>query len=325
MSSSNKKIEIGGYFELEIPGSAKNLEPLLKNGRSALLYIIQQLKIKHLNIPYLICDVIPDTLEQHKITYDYYHLDEMLEISDALIKDQHYLYVNYFGLKREYTAYLSRLLKDHVIIDNTHDLTCDAAHHVASWAFNSLRKFVGTPDGAVIYTPNGENISLSGLPRNKAYSIDHLIGRLEHGASHSYSDFQANEEKTSTGIERSTTLSEQIYARIDLKSIAQQRRKNFQFLRRHLDTINKFPTELIDIEDTEVPFSYPLLPKSDLNHRYLWDHQIFAPKLWKNCTARPSFEQETFYAENVIHLPIDHRYGMQEMMLISNLINSYGQ
>ena len=70
--------EIGGYLELDQlvdrPFYAGLIE--LNTGRNALLYLIRARSIKKIYIPHLLCESITGVLDQNKIDYEYYSLDQ---------------------------------------------------------------------------------------------------------------------------------------------------------------------------------------------------------------------------------------------------------
>ncbi len=331
-------IDIGGYFELEIPKANtlvsttntmvqnQSSSGLLKSGRIALKTITQLASIKELRIPYFGCQVIEDVLKASDISYSFYEIDDQLEIIDPTYTvDIHYLYINYFGLKRQYARNLSESLKDNVIIDNTHDFLGASDHFKLSWSFNSMRKFFGVPDGAQLSCPNQQPLDLNTFSRNSQVSFDHLVDRLEYGAQRGYHAFQKNELSLGGDIERSSVFSETILKSIAFDSIRDIRMRNYLYLHERLAETNEFNPHLLELTPGSTPFSYPYLPSTSLTHEYCWGKKLYASRLWPECINISPNPLERRLAGHVIHLPVDHRYNNEVMDQIVKIVTDYGE
>ena len=86
-----------------------------------------------------------------------------------------------------------------------------------------------------------------------------------------------------------------------------------------LDSLSSINELNLKIDD-QVPLCYPLLLKTGKRLREnLIAKRVFTPKYWPNVNALNDFEQSLI--DNVVHLPIDHRYGSTHMNHLINLVN----
>ena len=316
--------EIGGYFELEIPKSSAN-NVLLRSGRAAFQFILSKLNPEHVMLPYFACEVLRVTLDHVGISYELYALDENLEIKNEIKSDATYLYINYFGLKRDYSASLSEALGNKLILDNTHDLFWPSLKTNLSPSFNSLRKFIGVPDGAEVIMDDEKRQDMCQLEHSRESHLEHLVTRLEASAQAGYQAYVKNEATFDHTIKRSSAISEQIFDAIDRKNISQRRRSNYLKLHNHLAMSNALSRNVLELKKDHVPFSYPYLPKNELKHEQLWNQNIFAPRLWPECNDFENFSYESNLAQKTIHLPIDHRYDNGDMQYLIEVINHHGK
>ena len=97
---------------------------------------------------------------------------------------------------------------------------------------------------------------------------------------------------------------------IDYERIIDIRNNNFRYLHGKLRTINA-----IDVKILHAPFCYPLLIKNGFQiKKILAKYGIYIPTLWPNVVDCIGIEGE--YARNILPLPCDQRYGINEMEMI---------
>ena len=69
------------------------------------------------------------------------------------------------------------------------------------------------------------------------------------------------------------------------------------------------------------PMVYPFKAKNNSDLRKeLIENKVFVAKYWPNVEEQEGFETESNMAMNVIPIPCDQRYGIEEMDRIINLI-----
>lgn len=321
MSDADPK-PIGGYFELELPPAQSHYHNGLKlnSGRSCLAQILLHSNTRKLYIPYYICDSVIEPLVRHKIDFEYYRINDSFEITEAIDLSNHemLLYVNYFGLKTEYTSKLSNIYTSSLIIDNTQNFF--DLPNTKSPTFYSPRKFFGIPDGG--YLCSIDPIDTHAEKAKSHNNCTHLLGRIENDPENNYHAYQKNEESLSyKHVLRMSSISDRILYSIDYIRAKTQRESNFVHLHKSLAKYNKLN---IKISDASGPMCYPFLTEEEDLRDKLIANKIFVPRYWEEVLAHkleytsPEFK----FTRNLLPLPIDQRYSCADMDRIINCIQS---
>jgi hypothetical protein len=325
------KSPIGGYFEWEFANSA-NLFPhcdgaLVNSGRHALEYILLSLgSVKRIYVPYFTCEVVLQPIQRLHIPYKFYHINEALEIADEInLHDEEFIiYTNYFGIKDRYVASLVESYGDKLIIDNAQAFF--AKSYSQSSQFYSPRKFVGCPDGGIA------------IPVNKAFALDlrhgksankcaSLLERTDSDVSIGYDSFH-NAAKIIGGenLTQMSDITRGILSNLDYSNIVDKRRTNFNYLHSHLAISNKLG-EIVStklLSEIECPMVYPYWTDDIDLRKELISNKVFVAKYWPNvpqwCESKDLEYQLT---EQIIPLPIDQRYGQDEMDYILYIIDKF--
>lgn len=311
---------IGGYFSLELPkGEEYHKDAIrLNTGRNCLEYILKARGYKKVYLPYYTCEVVLEPFEKLGIPYEFYHIDINFEIRDrfTLKQDEALLYVNYYGLKQRYVEQLAEKIGECLIIDNTQAFYAKPIAGIDT--FYTCRKFFGVPDGAYLYT----NKSLD-AEFEQDLSFDFLMfltKRIDLGAEAGYEDFR-NLSKHVVGqpIKRMSKLTQRMMQGIDYAGIAKQRRDNYLQLHAVLGESN---TISLPLEGDAVPMVYPYLtPVKGLREKLI-GNKVFVARYWPNVLEWTTKDDiEYLLAYQMQPLPIDHRYGEEDMNYITHLIN----
>ncbi len=308
---------IGGYFEWEFP--PKKIQELhehavyLNSGRHSLEYILRGLKnIKCLWIPYFTCDVVLQPLEKLGIPHKFYNINGELEIAEeiALGYDEYLLYTNYYGIEDAYVRKIVAIYGDRVIVDNAQALYCEA---FAKHQFYSPRKFIGMPDGGIAITtiPN----TASELPTDQSFDrCKHLLKRIELAPSEGYKDFRdVSKAIAEAPLCQMSNLSKSIFASVNLDDIKRKRRENFECIHNALKTSNQL--QIPSMDSFECPLVYPYWANNgDTLKKKLIEQQVFVATYWPNvfdwCKLT---DLEYELAKHVVCIPIDQRYGKDDM------------
>lgn len=311
---------IGGYFELELEfGNSHYHETItFKSGRSALLHILTVVKPTNVYIPFYTCNALLEPFKKAGITYSFYEIDQNLEprILPQLQPNEYFLYINYFGLKSKTVDKLSAFYADRLIVD------CSQSFYVKgngnSWYFNSCRKFFGVPDGSFLYVPSNQTAS-EPAESNKNYIVDHLAKRLEGEISEGYIGYQKNEALCEAELKKMSQLSNRLLSHINYDLCAAKRKKNFSYIHEAFKSENTF---LIEEDQDAVPMGYPLLFEKPISHKLLWEKSVFVPIYWNDVISRESngYYWERRLSDELLLLPIDHRYNIEEMDQMIKLI-----
>lgn len=310
---------IGGYFELELPQCSEyhSAAIALNTGRNALEYILRARGCKHVYLPCYSCEVLLEPFRKLGVDYTFYHIDECLEIAVpmALGDGDALLYINYYGLKQDYCEALVARYGKQLIVDNTqafYTLPMDGID-----TFYSCRKFFGVADGAYLYCDQPLNMELE---QDQSWQrMDYLLKRADISAEAAYADFRAQSEKLKDNpIRRMSHLTHRIMASIDYKQVAVRRRENYRLLDEALKVKNRIS---LPLADDAVPMVYPFLTDDDGLRQRLIENKIFVAQYWPNvlgwCENGCTDHQLT---KQLLPLPIDQRYGTEEMKRIIELI-----
>ena len=112
-------------------------------------------------------------------------------------------------------------------------------------------------------------------------------------------------------------LTETLIAVIDYEYIKQKRRKNYLYLYEQLLSINTLNPVL---SNQDIPMVYPFLPmsKGEQLKKKLIDNCIYVATYW-NGQKDTEFGKEL--EKNLLALPIDQRYDLDDMKKIIEVLN----
>ncbi len=311
--------EIGGYFELEsnISGEFHGDAIKLNSGRHCFRYILQVQKPSKVFIPYYCCDSVLEALHDECIANECYHIDDRFEIkeSPALEQDQRLLYVNYFGLKTNYAVHLAQVYGSNLILDYTQAFFCRPIKGIDT--FYSPRKYFGVPDGGYLYT---EKTNTAPLKRDTSLSrFNHLVGRLDQSATAFYGDFgKASATLSFEPVKQMSKVTQHILNGIDYSRAQLVRERNFYYLHGQLKETNLIP---LDLDTVFGPMIYPyLIDDPDLRQRLIAS-KIYVATYWPELKARlETTSVEGKLVAYLLPLPIDQRYGLDDMQRITKTI-----
>ena len=320
---------IGGYFELADCEQVDNFPHrngvLLNTGRNALEYILRTIKqISHIYIPYFTCEVVLEPIKRLEIPYSYYHITPCLEIADDIkLGNNEYIIVNnYYGVKDRYISTLSNKYGEHMIVDCAQAFLAPVKSGIK--AFYSSRKYVGVADGGIAYIGNEVSIDTSCYDEEPtSLHSDHLIIRKEKGAEAGFKCYQANEEALDNQpIRKMSSVTKEALSLIDYEKIKAKRLSNWAVLEEVFADKNQI--QLPAISEFECPMVYPYAVSNGLDlRRWLIENKVFVAKYWPNVLPCKGFELEVSLANNVMALPIDQRYGEEDMERIVSIINEF--
>jgi len=320
--------EIGGYFELELPYEGDGLlynGSYFNSGSSALEFFIKKSKLKNILLPGYICSSVLKLIIKAGVEFQFYEVDQQLNpVLDESIcfkeSDKKVLIVNYFGIKddllNQYDKYPNK-----IIWDFCQALFCSPPNH--SCSFYSPRKFVGIPDGGIlIENSDVDSGRIIRLKRSESHNgVLHLIKRLEKGAYFGYADYKKNENRLeSEKLKRISKFSETILKSLNYENIEKSRIKNFKELHQNLKKINRL--KIIE-KIVNGPMAYPLklqrVEAKDFRKKLI-ENKIYNAKYWPVDGLANKTEKNINLSESILALPIDQRYGREEMIYISEMI-----
>lgn len=310
--------EIGGYLELDtyhLPMLHENAIAL-NSGRNALAYLLKSRKIRKLWIPKYICDSIPGVCSREKVVYSFYSIgmDFLPEEEITLGNDEWFYFVNYFSQfsNKEIAEIVDRYKR--VIVDQAQSYFQLPIPNVDT--LYTCRKYFGVTDGAFLYT---DSLLIQELPIDESFNrMQFVLGRYERPASEYYSNYVSNNELfISEPIKRMSKLTSNLLHGVDYKKIKSIRESNYMYLYYAFGGLN-----ILHLNNTPGSFMYPLLVEngSKLRKR-LHEKKIYIPTLWPDVFGWCSKDEVEYYlAENILPIPIDQRYGEEDMKYIVSMV-----
>lgn len=303
--------EIGGYIELDtyhLPMLHEDATAL-NCGRNALAYLLRSRKIRKLYIPKYICDSVTGVCERERAPYSLYSVGmDFLPAQEITLGDGEWLYfVNYYSqFDNERIAQFVEKYR-RVIVDNAQSYFQPPLPSVDT--LYTCRKYFGVADGAFLYT---DALLQENLPEDESFErMRFLLGRFERTASEFYGEYAANNELFySEPVKLMSRLTRNLLRGIDYSRVKAVREENYAYLHSRLGGVNQ-----LRLSDTPGTFMYPLLLQNGAEIRkQLQKKKIYIPTLWPDvfdwCDEN---EMEYQMAKNILPLPIDQRYGTEDM------------
>jgi len=306
---------IGGYFGIEMKSGISYHENgmALNSGRNCLKYILGARKYSHVYVPFYTCDAILEPLKELNVRYEFYSINESMELIKLpkINEDGALLYINYFGLKSNYIKKLAKSVPN-LIVDAAQAFYMKPVRGIDT--FYSPRKFFGVPGGGYVYT---EKILPNDIPEDLSINrFSHLLLRVEQGAEGGYEDFVQNEKSFSRKpVRKMSKLTNLLMHSIDYKFSLKKRNENFRYLHEHLKGENEI--KWIEPDSLKGPMVYPFFSNKNGLREKLIENRVYIATYWPNLfdlTEKKSFEFRLY--ENLLPLPIDQRYGKEEMDFI---------
>jgi hypothetical protein len=312
--------EIGGYIELDsyhLPMLHEDAVAL-NCGRNALAYLFKSRKIKKLKVPYFICNSIINVCEREGVEKSYYHIGMDFKPIDLTLSNDEWLYlVNFYGQlsNDEIKRYVDKYKR--VIVDQANGYFEDPLPGIDT--FYTCRKWFGVADGALLYT---DKLLDDEFPQDESFNRMHfLLGRYERTANEFYGEYNDNNKFfISEPIKKMSKLTWNLLHAIDYDRIKEIRLKNFEYLSGKLGNLNR-------LKLSNATFMYPLLVEngSEIRKR-LQTNKIYIPTLWPAVFELTSTEDlENDMASNILPLPIDQRYCIDDMQYMVEAIKRYGE
>lgn len=310
-------MEIGGYIELDHYTLPMLHEDGIKLncGRNALAYLIETKGIRTIAMPKYMCDSNDDVLQRYHVKARYYSIDQSFRPVLQDLKEDEWLYVvNFYGqLPDEYLLWLHDKHRN-LIVDHAQAYFQEPIPGIDT--LYTCRKFFGVADGALLFTDRRLERRLE---RDESYERMHfLLGRYERAASEFYDEYVANNRLfAAEPIKNMSALTENLLHAIDYGRIRKIRTENFAFLHEKLAAFNRLQ---LTIPDGAFMYPYYVENGAELRQK-LQKQKIYIPTLWpavfKRCGAE---ELEYKMASNILPIPVDQRYGIENMEYILNEI-----
>ena len=313
--------EIGGYLELERFGG----EPYhrgavaLNCGRGCLAYLVELRGVGSRWVPDWVCGSVPGLLRREGVEVRTYRVgrDMLPEYDFEVHEGEWMLLVDYYGqLRRSDVDRALAACGGRLVVDETQGFFRQ------SWkgadTFYSCRKWFGVADGAYLCTFDGSRLEQK-LERDESFArMGFVLGRLERSASEFYAEASANNDVFSDEPAKlMSPITENILCAVDYGATRRCRDENWDILAAELSNVNR-----MDIGKPEGAFMYPLMMEEAQEiRRKLISKKIYVPCLWPNVLEGCDCGSAAFrFAESILPLPVDQRYGKKEMATIAETI-----
>ena len=305
--------EIGGYLELErlvhreyYPGLVA-----LNTARNALIYLCRAKEIRKVYLPYFLCGSVAEACRREGVAVEHYAVGPDLRprFAGSAGPGEAFYLVNYYGQLTREEIFAQGRAHGRLVLDHVQAFFAPPPEGVDT--IYSCRKFFGVPDGAYLST----DVRLTGLAQDVSGSrMGHLLGRYEAlRASDYYADFKENDRSfRDLPLREMSRLTHNLLGAVDYAGAKRRREENWAILAEALGGGNR-----LSLRCPEGPYAYPLYREGGLIlKKRLAERGIFVPTLWPDVPDLPGCETERDLAENVLPLPIDQRYGPEDMKRI---------
>lgn len=329
---------------------------LTSSGRDSLSLIIKMSgmdKNDEVLFPAYLCESVLLPFKENGIGIKFYKINPDLTIniddikSKITPKTKGLLIIHYFGFPQPDKEKLKKLCNERSIFlieDLVQSfLTADDGQrlgYLGDFSFNSYRKFLPVPDGSLLSAnkkyailpgnwkkgslKNFSYVYLRLLAMNlkDAYLKTHLIPKRLFLNIFHLADNLIDSRPKPSGISR---ISKKILQTFDFGEIIQRRRKNFQYLLEKLDGSESIKLLFSRLPEGVCPLGFPILVQ---NRNSLKDKliksKIYPPIHWKlpKEIDGNEFANSRQISENILTLPIDQRYGLEEMKRIADIIKN---
>lgn len=306
--------EIGGYLELDryhLP-MLHDDAIALNSGRNCLAYLIQKKGIKRIWIPKFLCASVSDVCRREGCEVCYYSIG--IDFTPILAPTDDWVYlVNYYGQVNNDRIREHKNQYPNLIVDNVQAYYQTPVEGIDT--IYTCRKYFGVTDGAFLYA----DIGTDELDIDESFErVGFLLGRFERTASEFYSSFLSGEEEFSKmPIKKMSKLTDNLLHGIDYKNVCKIRTDNFSYLHNRLKDINK-----LELSIPHGAYMYPLYIENGVEVRKkLQAKKIYVPTLWPDifdiCVER---DLEYDMAKNILPIPVDQRYNIDDMKYIVEVL-----
>lgn len=315
--------EIGGFLDIELRGN-KCFHPTalaINSCRNAISLFVKSRQIGKVFIPYFTCDAVYNSLKEAGAKISFYNINEELmpiSINSDFNEGELLIYTDYWGICGKNLKKIIQEHKGHLLIDAAQAFYYKPDDGVP--VVNSCRKFFGVPDGGYLYVDKFIQI---GHQDKSFMRFNHLLKRYEYSGQEAFNDYlRAEKEIDNLPIAEMSKLTNAVLSVIDYDKIAKQRIENFNFLHHKLHKINRLNIEkILSLQD--VPMVYPLWTDNDKLRQKLIENKIYVATYWPNIFEWCSTNNlEYRLAKEILPLPIDQRYELDDMKIITNLISN---
>lgn len=309
--------EIGGYLELEHFDGREYHEGAicLNAARSCLLYLVEARGIRRIWIPAFLCDSVPQSLKAEGVDVSTYEVTASLrpDYDSIDLREGDYLYlVDYYGQLDEKDVLAARdACGGRLVLDEVQGFFRRPLPGIDT--IYCCRKFFGVPDGGYLYTDAHLKRKLP-QARSSQHMV-HVLGRMDDGANVHYGEYSASEHLFgSEPVAAMSELTHNLLRAIDYQAVAEARLRNFSLVSERLDKRN----ELSPVAHAGA-YMYPFLTRdASPIRKAMQQRKVYVPTLWPGSASLEGMSGRL--SRDILPLPIDQRYGADDMTYMCNLL-----
>ena len=306
--------EIGGYLELErLAGEPYHGDLIALNcGRGALAYLAELRGMRRVWLPDLMCGSVPALFRREGIEVGTYAVGEDLLPDYGSLSvgpGEWMLLMDYYcQLRAGDVEEALRRSGGRLVVDETQGFF--RTPWPGADTVYTCRKWFGVSDGAYLATSDWARLPRE-LPRDESHArMGYLLGRFERPASEFFAEAGENNDRFASEPARAMSpITENILRAVDYAAARRRRDANWDVLDARLSGINGLRPRR-----PEGAFMYPLYlgGRAPGVRRALIAESVYVPVLWPD-VERGRGEWARRYSEGVLPLPLDQRYGIEDM------------
>ena len=306
--------EIGGYLELErFAGPMLHEGDIALNcGRACLEYLIELRGIRTVWLPDFLCSSVLNLCRKADVWVRTYQIgDGFRPVYDFEVANGEWLYlVDYYGqLSQEDVVVASEASNGRLIVDESQ------GYYRSPWeeadTLYTCRKWFGVPDGAFLHTRDGARLCRE-LSRSESFDkMGFVLGRFERSAGEFFAESKANNARfADEPMAGMSALTENLLHGVVYEAAKERRLANWAALHNALASTN-----CLSLATPAAPFMYPyMVADAEGAREEMAAEGVFVPTLWPNVPGDACAGPNTIdFSNNILPLPIDQRYGADDM------------
>ena len=328
---------IGGFFGLELPEPRGGFAELWQvtggatftNARSAFAALIQTVDPPRVWLPAYICEELVKVVPEERLAF-YPVGQKLMPATDILESSTRpgdmVLGVNYFGRPPNH-AFLEFIeqRQDLVFVEDCAQAIDTGIPPWGHWRLFSPRKLMGIPDGGLLLASRTHSMTVpSSPPLFDMLIFEPSLRRFEDEMETQNAVWHAanlmRERAETVSNRRMSHLSGALLHLLDPTRIIARRRANFAVLQERLTQLSF----LKDGSPNYVPFGFPIRVargKCDGIIVELASTGIFVARHWSNLPSPAEiFQEEHRLAAELMTLPCDQRYSLDDMARIASAV-----
>jgi hypothetical protein len=339
-NSSSKRI-IGGMFGLQVtpdpdasnPPFLQDRSITLDNARSGIWLLVNKLAPQQVWCPSYLCNGILDAVMKSSAKVRFYEVNYDLKVSsldwlDQMRQGDLVILIDYFGFNIDSNCTMQAKERDAWILeDASQALLSGKVGQFSDFVVYSPRKFVGVPDGGILFNDRDDHfqeVNLEAPPAEwwlRAFLASLLRREFDiHGGTRAWFElFQKTEPDSPIGPFAMSELSMLLLKNsFDYSTIARRRVDNYRALADKLGSLAIYP----NLPDGIVPLGFPIRTKErDRVRQVLFANEIYPPVHWLIQGVVPEEYKESHrLASEIMTLPCDQRYDRNDMDWIIQVV-----